>query len=78
MGGRGEDERPDLPRLLLALMSAAAHARRSRMAPSDYDEHVGRSRRGSGCLGRLLMLALLLIALFLIVPILLGALLGFG
>jgi hypothetical protein len=38
----------------------------------------GPRRRGGGCVGRLLMLVLLLLALFLMVPIFLGALLGYG
>jgi hypothetical protein len=37
-----------------------------------------RRRRGGGCIGRPLMLALLLFALMMMVPALLGALLDFG
>ena len=76
--GDSRGARPDPTRLLLAIFSAAARARGSRSAPSDYEDDAPPRRRGGGCMGRLLMLALLLIGLFLIVPILLGALLGFG
>jgi hypothetical protein len=73
-GGRG---RPDPTRLLLALFGAAARARRSSAEPYSAD-YAPRRRRGGGCLGRLIMLAVLLFLLFLMVPVFLGALLGFG
>ncbi|HEX9946721.1 MAG TPA: hypothetical protein VGA98_04195 [Allosphingosinicella sp.] len=74
-GDRGA--RPDAGRLLLAMLGAAARARRGRPERFGYDEEPRRRRRGGGCIGRLLMLALLLFALFLMAPLLLGALLGF-
>lgn len=71
-------ERPDPARLLLAIFNAAAHARGSRPVSSDEGEYATSPRRKGGCVGKLLMLTLLLLALFLLVPILLGALIGFG
>jgi hypothetical protein len=76
LGGGGR-ERPDPTRLLLALFGAAARARRPRADPYSGD-YAPRRRRGGGCLGRLLMLAVLLFLLFLMVPVFLGALLNFG
>jgi hypothetical protein len=72
---------PDLGSLVAAMLGAAARSRRDRGRPSDpegYEEMAPRRRRGGGCLGRLLMLILLLFALFLLAPFLLGALLNFG
>ena len=72
---------PDLGSLVAAMLGAAARSRRARGEPPGYDrreEIPPRRRRGGGCLGRLLMLVLLLFALFLLAPFLLGALLNFG
>lgn len=71
-------ERPDPARLLMAIFSAAARARGSRPGAYERPEYATPRRRGGGCVGRLLMLALLLLALFLLVPIFLGALFSFG
>jgi hypothetical protein len=63
------------------MLGAAARSRRGRgerPAHEEYDEAPPMRRRGGGCLGRLLMLVLLLFALFLLAPFLLGALLNFG
>jgi hypothetical protein len=57
------------------MISAAARARRSRADRYDYAEDAP-PRRG-GCLGRLVMLAVLLFGLFLLIPIFFGALFGF-
>lgn len=78
--GPGDDRRasPDLASLVAAMLGAAARSRRGRREPPGYEEAAPMRRRGGGCIGRLLMLALLLLALFLLVPVLLGALLGFG
>lgn len=73
---RDRGGRPDPARLLLAIFSAAARARGSRAERYDPGEYA--PRRGSGCLGRLVMLAVLLFLLFLMAPILLAALLNFG
>jgi hypothetical protein len=69
---------PDPASLLLAMLGAAARARRGRSEEFGYEVEAPRRRRGGGCIGRLLMLALLLFVLMLIVPMLLGALLNFG
>ncbi|HEU0134820.1 MAG TPA: hypothetical protein VFR28_08350 [Allosphingosinicella sp.] len=77
--GGGRTPSPDLASLLAAMLGAAADARSRRGGPPGYEEAPPvRRRRGGGCLGRLLMLALLLFALFLVAPFLLGALLNFG
>lgn len=69
--------RPDASGLLVAILNAAVRSRRRGTAPfGDAGPEVG--RRGPGCLGRLLVLVLFMIALFLMVPIFLGALLGYG
>ncbi|HEX8450230.1 MAG TPA: hypothetical protein VF652_11630 [Allosphingosinicella sp.] len=74
---------PDLGSLVAAMLGAAARSRRGRgdrpgrEEYEEYEEAPPRRRRGGGCLGRLLMLALLLFALFLMAPVLIGALLGF-
>lgn len=71
---------PDLGSLVAAMLGAAARSRRGRVERPAYEEYEmapPRRRRG-GCLGRLLMLVLLLFALFLLAPFLLGALLNFG
>jgi hypothetical protein len=63
------------------MLGAAARSRRGARERPPYDgfgEAPPRRRRGGGCLGRLLMLVLLLFALFLLAPFLLGALLNFG
>jgi hypothetical protein len=77
MPGGDRPVAPDPGRLLLAMIEAAARARRGRPGGHGYEMEAPRRRRGGGCLGRLLMLALLLFALLLLVPALLGALLGF-
>jgi predicted RNA-binding Zn-ribbon protein involved in translation (DUF1610 family) len=72
---------PDLGSLVAAMLGAAARSRRgARERPpyEEFEEAPPRPRRGGGCLGRLFMLALLLFALMLLVPALLGALLNFG
>ncbi len=74
--GDGRPASPDLGSLVAAMLGAAARSRRGRPERMGYEEAPPTRRRGGGCLGRLLMLALLLFALFLMVPILLGALLG--
>jgi hypothetical protein len=83
-GGPGfEDPRrasADLGSLVAAMLGAAARSRRGRPerpAFEEFEEPLPRRRRGGGCIGRLIMLALLLFALFLMAPLLLGALLGF-
>jgi hypothetical protein len=58
-------------------MAAAARARSVRAERSGYEEFAPR-RRGGGCLGRILMLFLFLVALFVLGPIFLAAMLGFG
>ena len=63
-------------RLLLGAMVAAARARSERAASPGYDE-VAPVRRGGGCVGRIFMLILLLIAAILMAPIFLGTLFGF-
>ena len=75
---RGSAVGPDPFRILLGAMAAAARARSARTDRPDYEEVVPRRRRGGGCLGRLLMLVILLIALFLMAPVFIGALLGFN
>lgn len=81
--GPGFDGRPspDLGSLVAAMLGAAARSRGGRGERPSYEgyEHSPpMRRRGGGCLGRLLMLVLLLFALFLLAPFLLGALLNFG
>ena len=76
--GGGRPPAPDLAGLVAAMLGAAARSRRGRGERPAYEEPAPRRRRGGGCVGRLLMLALLLFALFLMVPVLLGALLNFG
>lgn len=76
--GAGPPTSPDLGSLVAAMLGAAARSRRGRGERLGYEEASPTRRRGGGCLGRLLMLALLLFALFLIAPFLLGALLNFG
>jgi hypothetical protein len=81
--GAGSDgpRRPDASRLLLAILHAAARSRRRRSERYDSERHDDGEYappRGGGCIRGLLVLVLLLIGLFLIVPIFLGALLGFG
>jgi hypothetical protein len=63
------------------MLGAAARSRRGRgerPVYGEYEEAAPTRRRRSGCLGRLFMLVLLLFALFLLVPVFLGALLNFG
>ncbi len=69
---------PDPFRILLGAVAAAARARSMRAERRDYDDLEPTRRRGGGCFGRVVMLLLFLIALFLLVPVFLGALLGFG
>jgi hypothetical protein len=59
-------------------MAAAARARSVRAERSGYEEFAPRRRRGGGCLGRILMLFLFLVALFVLGPIFLAAMFGFG
>jgi len=58
-------------------MAAAARARTESAERSSDDEIAPVRRRGGGCVGRIFMLILFLIALFLMAPLFLGALLGF-
>lgn len=60
------------------MLGAAARSRAGRGGRATYEEPAPPRRRGGGCLGRLVMLALLLFVLFLLVPAFLGALLTFG
>jgi hypothetical protein len=76
--GRDHSGRPDASALILALLNAATRGRRRSVRGYDDAGSAPPRRRGGGCLLRLLMLALLLFALFLMVPIFLGALLGYG
>lgn len=74
----GRPPSPDLGSLVAAMLGAAARSRGGRGEELGYEEPPRIRRRGGGCLGRLLMLVLLLFALFLLAPFLLGALLNFG
>ena len=68
---------PESWRILLGAMAAAARARTESAERSSDDEIAPVRRRGGGCVGRIFMLILFLIALFLMAPLFLGALLGF-
>jgi hypothetical protein len=68
--------RPDPLRILLGAVVAGARARAARTEHSRYDE-MERTPRGGGCIGRILMLVLLLVAFVLMAPLFLNALLGF-
>ena len=74
---RGAAPAPDPFRILIGAMAAAARARSERAAGPEYREPV-RRRGGGGCVGRIFMLVLFLVALFLMLPIFLGAFFGFG
>ncbi|HYW16331.1 MAG TPA: hypothetical protein VE891_09280 [Allosphingosinicella sp.] len=77
--GGGRPPSPDLGSLVAAMLGAAARSRAARGGGRPtYEEAAPARRRGGGCLGRLVMLALLLFLLFLLVPVFLGALLNFG
>ena len=79
--GGGRPPSPDLGSLVAAMLGAAARSRRGRPERpdhEDYEEMERPRRRGGGCLGGLFMLVLLLFALFMLAPVLLGALLNFG
>lgn len=68
---------PDPFRILLSAMMSAARARSARADPLGDDDLVPMRRRGGGCcLGRLFSLALLLIALIVLAPMLLGMFFG--
>ncbi|HEX5865335.1 MAG TPA: hypothetical protein VF014_13955 [Casimicrobiaceae bacterium] len=62
-------------RILLGAV-AAARARTKRAEGSSYDELAPMPRWGGGCVARVFMLILFLVALFLVTPWFLGALLG--
>ena len=68
--------RSDPLRILLGAVAAAARARAAR-AEHSPDELERTRPRGSGCVGRIIMLALLLLAFILMAPLFLSALLGF-
>ena len=77
--GRGRPSTPDPFRILLGAMAAAARARSMRTERSDVEDwEPTPRRRGGGCIGKLVMLLLILVTLFLLLPVLLGALLGLG
>jgi hypothetical protein len=69
--------RPDPLRILLGAVAAAARARAARAEHSPYDKMERTRPRGSGCIGRIIMLVLLLLAFVLMAPLFLSALLGF-
>jgi predicted RNA-binding Zn-ribbon protein involved in translation (DUF1610 family) len=75
-GGGGRPASSDPLRILLARMAAAARARTKRAEVSSYDEVAPKPRWGGGCVGRVFMLILFLVALFLVTPLFLSALLG--
>ena len=64
-------------RILIGAMAAAARARSEGRGPRSYEEAPRMRRGGGGCIGRIFMLILFLIALFLMAPLFLGALFGF-
>jgi hypothetical protein len=77
--GLGGGSRPadlDPLRILLGKVAAAARARTKRTEGLSYDEVASMPRRGGGCVARALVLILFLIALFLVTPFFLSALLG--
>lgn len=65
-------------RILLGAMMSAARARSSRADHLEYEDPVRMRPRGGCCLGRLLVLALLLLALAVLAPMFFGAFLGFN
>lgn len=69
--------RPDPLRILLGAVAAAARARAARAERTPYGEPRAMRPRGGGCLGRILMLVLLLLAFVVLAPLFLGALLSF-
>ena len=71
----GPSVRPDPFRVLLGAMAAAARARAAERSP--YDDARPVRHGGGGCIGRIFMLVLLLVALVLMLPFFLSALLGF-
>ncbi|WP_324808417.1 hypothetical protein SH584_02905 [Sphingomonas sp. LY29] len=75
---RGTGSAHDPFRILIGAMTAAARARSERAARREYGETVPVRRGGGGCVGRIFMLVLFLVALFLMLPILLGAFFSFG
>jgi hypothetical protein len=76
--GRPSPTGPDPFRILLGAMMSAARARSARAEYFDHEEPLRlRPRRGC-CLGRLLVLALLLFALAILAPMIFGVVLGFN
>jgi hypothetical protein len=74
-GGGGPPAASDPLRILLGRVAAAARARTKRAEGASYDE-VAPMPRGGGCVARVFMLILFLMALALVAPLFLGALLG--
>lgn len=68
---------PDPFRMLLGAMMSAARARSARADHLDFEDSIPMRPRGGCCLGRLLVLSLLLIAIALLAPMIFGVLLGF-
>jgi len=78
---RMEPRRPGPPavdpfRILLGAMMSAARARSARAEHARYEDRVPMRSRGGCCLGRLLVLALLLFALAIVAPMIFGVFLG--
>jgi hypothetical protein len=69
---------PDPFRILLGAMMSAARARSARADSLDHEDSLGGRPRGGCCLGRLLVLALLLFALALLAPMFFGVFFGFN
>lgn len=67
---------PDPFRILLGAMMSAVRARSARAEDVDYEDSVRMRPRGGCCLGRLLVLALLLLALAILAPMIFGVFLG--
>ena len=75
--GRAGPAGADPFRILLDAMMSAAHARSARADDSGYEDPLRMRPRGGGCcLGRLLVLTLLLIALAVLAPMFLGIFFG--
>lgn len=69
---------PDPFRILLGAMMSATRARSARADHFDYEDPARARPRGGCCLGRLLVLALLLFALALLAPMFFGVFFGFN